>query len=155
MSDWKYPLPDQLSYFWKVNRTPMIQLLVQVHRGVKGFVNDFESKQPIQGAELKIDGLDVTFETTSNGEYWRILLPREGYTVKVAATGYLSRRVGFTVTEGRVTKLNILLKVVYNFLFIYLFFFGSIKLFNMTFTDKTQEEKRKIVRDFLLFKCTV
>lgn len=43
-------------------------------RGVKGFVNDQDSGQPLPGVQLRIKGRERSFNTTAHGEYWRILL---------------------------------------------------------------------------------
>lgn len=51
-------------------------------RGVKGFVIDQESGQPVGGAELHVKGREREFNTTNDGEYWRILL-NGNYTLQV------------------------------------------------------------------------
>lgn len=51
-------------------------------RGVKGFVIDQESGQPVGGAELHVKGREREFNTTDDGEYWRILL-NGNYTLQV------------------------------------------------------------------------
>lgn len=43
-------------------------------RGVKGFVTDEESGRPVSGAQLHVRGRRHGFNTTADGEYWRILL---------------------------------------------------------------------------------
>lgn len=43
-------------------------------RGVKGFVMDEESGLPVRGAQMHIKGRQREFNTTIDGEYWRILL---------------------------------------------------------------------------------
>lgn len=43
-------------------------------RGVKGFVIDGETGQLVGGAQLRVEGRDRAFNTTKDGEYWRILL---------------------------------------------------------------------------------
>ena len=46
------------------------------------------------------------FQTTKEGEFWRILLPGI-YTMEVFAEGYLPKEVQFAVIEQNPTLLNI------------------------------------------------
>ena len=43
-------------------------------RGVKGFVMDEDSGLPVRGVQMRIKGREREFNTTIDGEYWRILL---------------------------------------------------------------------------------
>lgn len=47
---------------------------MEVYRGIRGVVKD-ELGTPVANATLQILGRDVPFRTTSNGEFWKILLP--------------------------------------------------------------------------------
>lgn len=60
----------------------------------------------ISSAQVK--GRDVGFQTTKEGEFWRILLPGI-YTMEVFAVGYQPREVQFAVIEQNPTLLNITL----------------------------------------------
>merc|ERR1719510_811315 len=75
--------------------------------GMKGFVKD-ERATPIEGASMKVKGRDVGFQTTKEGEFWRILLPGI-YTMEVFAEGYQPREVQFAIVEQNPTLLNITL----------------------------------------------
>ncbi|XP_022655740.1 carboxypeptidase D-like isoform X2 [Varroa destructor] len=101
----KYPSADQLPIEWKRNRRALYEFMWRTHQGIKGFVVDAETHQPISGAEISIfnisdDGVparlkhDVT--STKAGEFWRILLPGH-YTVQASAPGYEAQRVTLTV----------------------------------------------------------
>jgi len=74
---------------------------------VKGFIKDNEFR-PIEGASMKIRGRDVGFQTTKEGEFWRILLPGI-YTMEVYAEGFAPREVSFAIVEKNPTVLNITL----------------------------------------------
>ena len=50
--------------------------------GIKGVVTD-QNGQPIEGAEVKVQGRVHPVHTTRNGEYWRLLMPGKTYTVQV------------------------------------------------------------------------
>lgn len=47
----------------------------QSQRGIKGIVTSRITGKPIPNATLSISGRDNVFNTTKNGEYWKILLP--------------------------------------------------------------------------------
>lgn len=70
----KFPPATELPQFWDDNRNALLQFLGEAHRGVKGFVKD-NNGSPIEGASMKVKGRDVGFQTTKEGEFWRILLP--------------------------------------------------------------------------------
>lgn len=53
-------------------------------------------------------GRDVGFQTTKEGEFWRVLLPGI-YTMEVFAEGFQPREVQFAVIEQNPTLLNITL----------------------------------------------
>ena len=53
-------------------------------------------------------GRDVGFQTTKEGEFWRILLPGI-YTMEVFAEGYRPREVQFAIVEQNPTLLNVTL----------------------------------------------
>jgi carboxypeptidase M len=103
----KYPPSSELAKFWEDNRNSMLQFIGEAHRGVKGFVKD-EAAVPIEGASMKIHSRDVGFQTTKEGEFWRVLLPGI-YTIEVFAEGYQPREVQFAVIEQNPTLLNITL----------------------------------------------
>lgn len=47
----------------------------QAHRGIKGIVKDRLTGRPIENATLSILDRKTIFNTTRNGEFWKILLP--------------------------------------------------------------------------------
>jgi len=55
-----------------------------------------------------VKGRDVGFQTTKEGEFWRILLPGI-YTMEVFAEGYKPRDVQFAIVEQNPTLLNVTL----------------------------------------------
>ena len=57
---------------------------------------------------LQVKGRDVGFQTTKEGEFWRILLPGI-YTMEVFAEGYRPREIQFAIVEQNPTLLNITL----------------------------------------------
>ena len=54
-------------------------------------------------------GRDVGFQTTKEGEFWRILLPGI-YTMEVFAEGFRPREVQFAIVEQNPTLLNVTLQ---------------------------------------------
>ena len=57
---------------------------------------------------IQVKGRDVGFQTTKEGEFWRMLLPGI-YTMEVFAEGYQPREVQFAIVEQNPTLLNITL----------------------------------------------
>lgn len=102
----KYPpgstIPDQ----WRLNKESLIKYLEQAHIGIKGFVRDGDNGNPIEKANIVIEGINHNVTTTADGEYWRLLLPGT-YSVYATAWGYKSSEpVNVTVLEGIPTILN-------------------------------------------------
>jgi hypothetical protein len=60
---------------------------------------------------FQINGRDVGFQTTKEGEFWRVLLPGI-YTIELFAEGYHPKEVQFAVIEQNPTLLNITLQSV-------------------------------------------
>ncbi|XP_060586207.1 carboxypeptidase D-like [Ruditapes philippinarum] len=105
----KYPNASEIEYYWIENRWALINLLMEVHRGVKGIVYD-EDGNPVEGVELAIKGREsVPFRSRNRGEYYRILMPGT-YTILVKYEGYASVSETFKVVNGEVTRLDIFLK---------------------------------------------
>lgn len=65
-----FPLKDSSSLF-----QPLVTWMQQSHRGVKGVVTSRSTGKPIPNATLIVSGRDNAFNTTKDGEYWKILLP--------------------------------------------------------------------------------
>lgn len=84
----KYPPPEELPEYWEDNRDALMEYIKQVHRGVKGIVRN-EQGTALEGAEVKIVGREVSFRTTEEGEYWRLLLPGS-YELQVSMEGYIT-----------------------------------------------------------------
>ena len=62
----------------------------------------------------QVKGRDVGFQTTKEGEFWRILLPGI-YSMEVFAEGFQPREVQFAIVEQNPTLLNITLFKEQNF----------------------------------------
>jgi len=83
----KYPKAEELAGYWEQNRKPLLNFLVNVHRGVKGLVTDRETRRPIADAHIVVKGIDKNVTTTERGEYWRLLVPGT-YQLQAFAPGY-------------------------------------------------------------------
>lgn len=101
----KYPHRHELPRFWQENKKALLVYLGQVHRGIRGLIMDSNGNL-IPKATLKIKSRNVTFKSSSRGEYWRVLLPGV-YTVEIFADGYHPAEKTFTVNENQITNLNI------------------------------------------------
>lgn len=84
----KYPPASELANEWELNKRSLIEYIKMVHIGVKGLVSD-SNGQPIQDAEIIVEGLEgKPILTTKLGEFWRLLVNGE-YRIKAAAKGYV------------------------------------------------------------------
>lgn len=54
---------------------------------IAGFVYD-KNGNPIQGANIVVEGINHNITSTADGEYWRLLLPGI-YSVYATAWGYV------------------------------------------------------------------
>jgi len=101
----KFPQASQLPDFWEKNKDALINLLLEVHRGVKGTILD-ENNNRISKAVIEIDGRDHPTNTTENGEFWRILLPGN-YKLRVIKAGYKTLEQRFSVSASEPTVLQV------------------------------------------------
>ncbi|XP_050533438.1 carboxypeptidase D-like isoform X2 [Daktulosphaira vitifoliae] len=92
----KYPPASDIITYWYENLEPLLLWTKQVQRGIKGIVMDRQTGAPISNAKLMILGRDKTFNTTENGEYWKVLLPGP-YKLHVDARGYESKTIHLKV----------------------------------------------------------
>lgn len=59
--------------YWRDNKDSMLNFLLQVHTGLKGIVRN-EEEEPVVMALVAV-GKTKPVKTTSNGEYWKLILP--------------------------------------------------------------------------------
>lgn len=69
------PPADMLRDLWYRNKDSLISFIEAAHWGVKGIVRG-EKDTPVADAVIVINGdYDHVVKTTTDGEYWRLLLP--------------------------------------------------------------------------------
>ena len=77
---------------------------------VKGFISDADSKRPIAGASIRMQGINAGAVTDSLGYFLLPNVPIGRQTILVSALGYEERQVAdILVTSGKETELNIAL----------------------------------------------
>ncbi|KAK0183064.1 hypothetical protein PV327_001139 [Microctonus hyperodae] len=107
----KYPNATTLPEHWRKNKESLIKYLEQVHIGIKGVVLTTDGR-PIEGAQIRIYGINRNVSTTDRGEYWRLLTPGR-YIVFASAWGYKpSEMVEVTVKENEQSIINFTLKIL-------------------------------------------
>eukprot|EP00054_Salpingoeca_dolichothecata_P018602 m.114425 g.114425 ORF g.114425 m.114425 type:complete len:336 (+) comp22932_c0_seq1:182-1189(+) len=104
----KYPSASSLSSYWSANKDALINYMLQVHLGIKGFVRDETTSAAVKDATIHINGNSHIVKSYIDGAYWRLLLPGN-YTMTVGASGYRSQQFPITVTSEQVTELNVFL----------------------------------------------
>ncbi|XP_029650505.1 carboxypeptidase E-like [Octopus sinensis] len=89
----KFPPASQLKKYWNDNKNALIAYMMQSHIGLKGFVLNSMTKEPINDATVKVlnmtDGQYINHDITSGhyGDYYRLMI--DGfYEVEVTAKGY-------------------------------------------------------------------
>ncbi|XP_075220483.1 carboxypeptidase D-like isoform X2 [Lycorma delicatula] len=93
----RYPLAKDLKQIWEENRKPLLTFISQAHRGVKGIVRTRDG-QPVPHASIKVIGRNMSFNTSINGEFWRVLLPGN-YLLQVEADGFNQKITPFEVPK--------------------------------------------------------
>lgn len=96
-----------LDSLWRENRQSMINYLLTAREGVRGFVTDAESGNPVRARVMLANIPYVTYSSALHGEYFRML--QSGvYSLTFSAPGYESQTVnGVNVVNGTPTILNI------------------------------------------------
>ena len=104
ISECKYPAFQFIEGFWRDNQDSMTALLYKGFVGVKGVVKAVvntsdvdESPEPLVGVEVSVVGRpEVKMKTTSEGEFWRLLMPGK-HVLRVEAECCWTELVNVTV----------------------------------------------------------
>jgi hypothetical protein len=56
----------------------------------RGQVIDDTTSKPIYQAVLQVEGIEHNVTTTKNGEFWRLLVPKQDYKIRVSADNYIT-----------------------------------------------------------------
>ncbi|XP_039607813.1 probable carboxypeptidase X1 [Polypterus senegalus] len=83
----KYPHEIELPVEWENNKESLLVYMEQIHRGIKGVVQDKDTDEGIPDAIIAVDGINHDIRTAVDGDYWRLLNPGE-YEITVKAEGY-------------------------------------------------------------------
>ena len=78
---------NELPREWFNNKEAMLGYMEATHLGVRGFVLD-EDQKVVPGATVWVKGINKGVRTTSDGEYWRLLVPGRSYTIYATAKGF-------------------------------------------------------------------
>ncbi|XP_022093323.1 carboxypeptidase D-like isoform X2 [Acanthaster planci] len=81
----RYPAQAELERMWDDHRQPLMEMIQQAHRGIRGFVRDIRG-QPVVGAKIAVEGRNHHTVSSSAGDFHLLLLPGK-YTLIVEADG--------------------------------------------------------------------
>lgn len=98
MSLQKLPAASSLPGFWDDNSNAMFALVERAHSGIKGFVRDAVTDEPIDNVLVRVVGNDKAVRTRQGGQYYRLLLP-DTYELTFSADGYVSGVANSVVVE--------------------------------------------------------
>lgn len=104
----RFPKESNLQNYWIDNRKALIELMQQVHYGVKGFVKNTKG-EPLSDATISVADRRHDVTSSKDGDYWRLLVPGS-YEITATANGYQPQThlVELHASEGQV--LNFTLK---------------------------------------------
>ncbi|XP_037124503.1 carboxypeptidase D [Syngnathus acus] len=91
-----FPPTEQLATLWAENKRPLLSMLVEVHKGVRGVVRD-KSGKPIVGAIVVMNG--GVRVVTAEGGYFRALLAPGNHNIEAVADGYQQQRQEVVVSS--------------------------------------------------------
>ncbi|ELT87633.1 hypothetical protein CAPTEDRAFT_132113 [Capitella teleta] len=101
----KYPTARHLPSYWTANRFSLLAFMGEVHKGVRGFVFDKKSGNPLVGASIEVSGIKHVVHSANDGDFWRLLAPGD-YDVTASKKGYTSVTQSVTVDNGAAVVLN-------------------------------------------------
>ncbi len=107
LSNVSWPNASLLPSFWDDNREAMLAYIEAIHWGVRGFITDVFSGQPL-AATIEVAGIDhAVYSDPNMGDYYRMLLPGT-YQFRFAADGYWSQEFdSVLVVKDYITHLDV------------------------------------------------
>ncbi|KAM6315882.1 carboxypeptidase D [Podargus strigoides] len=91
-----FPSAGQLPELWADHRKSLLSMLVEVHKGVHGFVQDKSGKAISQATIILNEGFKVY---TKEGGYFHVLLAPGLHNIKAIADGYQQKHVKVFVRQ--------------------------------------------------------
>jgi predicted deacylase len=112
LSQDKSPDISEFSSIRQLNIAAMLNLLQQVHSGIRGVITDSESGFPLD-AQVLVAGIDKTMHTDpDSGDYYRLLEPGV-YQLTYDAEGYQAQTFSnVIIQDGSVANLNVSLSPI-------------------------------------------
>ncbi|XP_015683284.1 carboxypeptidase D, partial [Protobothrops mucrosquamatus] len=99
-----FPSAGQLHTLWTENKKSLLSMLVEVHKGVYGFVRDKHGR-PVSKAQIVFnDGIKVC---TKEGGYFHVLLAPGYHKIQAIAEGYQQQHVRVLVRHDMASFLRI------------------------------------------------
>jgi len=108
----KFPMAAQLPQLWSDHKKSLYEFMKMTHMGIKGEVKKSDGT-PVQGAVIKIEGINHDIHSTAHGDYFRLLKPGKykitcmvgklslTTEVKIPTMGFV--RVDFIIHDNSIT----------------------------------------------------
>ena len=110
MGCYKFPPEDRMRTYWDGHKLPLLRVVVEMFKGLKGFVMDSSGK-PISKATIQVAGIQHNVHSLAYGDYFRLLLPGN-YDITVSALGFQDVTKNILIDSGLAKVLNFtLLKI--------------------------------------------
>ncbi|XP_014786221.1 carboxypeptidase D [Octopus bimaculoides] len=106
----KFPNASRLQDYWEDNKYSLLVYMAQIHKGVRGFVQNKMTGQFLSNVKISVSGIDHDVVTGNDGDYWRLLAP-DKYEITASKFGYISETAQIKVSEGAAVVLNFTLMV--------------------------------------------
>ncbi|KAK1788062.1 hypothetical protein P4O66_016539 [Electrophorus voltai] len=96
-----YPPPQQLLPLWTEHAMPLFAMLLEIHKGVSGVVQDREG-QPVAGAVVRVNG-SILVRTDTRG-YFHTLLAPGTHQLQVQAPGFQEQLTQVNVSSHQMAS---------------------------------------------------
>lgn len=89
---YQYPPAEMLPDYWQKNKRALLEFAKEVHRGIKGTVQDEATGAFLANVNVHVVGRSHNVSTSAMGDYFRLLVPGQ-YEVQFEKQNYEPKRI--------------------------------------------------------------